>query len=126
MLDGAAGYVREQLRKRRELIPVGMTWTSMFLTDVLVLLGGVLATAQRPAADLPVALAAFAILLVPPALFFVFSVKLGPALLWATWSLAAAVMLFATSTPIHADFAPALLVLMVGAVGTLTNALGGF
>ena len=43
--------------------------------------------------------------------------KLSPALLWLTWSVATAVMLFATSTPIHADFAPALLVLMVGTVG---------
>ena len=46
--------------------------------------------------------------------------------MWATWSVAAAVMLFATSTPIRADFAPALLVLMVGVVGTLTSGVGGF
>jgi signal transduction histidine kinase len=125
MLDSAANHVREQLRQRRELIPVGMTWTSMFLTDVLVLFGGVLATVQRPAADLPVALTAFAILLVPPLLFFFFKIKLNAVMLWLNWSVAAALMLFATSTPIRADFAPALLVLMVGAVGTLTNAAGG-
>ena len=35
-------------------------------------------------------------------------------------------MLFATSTPVRADFAPALLVLMVGGVGTLTSASVGF
>src|SRR5262249_19779208 len=112
-------------RQRSELIPVGITWSSMVIIDALVLVGGVLATLQRPAADLPVALAAYAILLIPPLLFFVFKIKLSPALLWLTWSTAAAIMLFATSTPVRADFAPALLVLMVGAVGTLTNAVGG-
>ena len=98
----------------------------MVVTDALVVLGGILATLQRPASDLPIALAAFAILLVPPVLFFFFKVKLGAAVLWLTWSAAAAAMLFATSTPVHADFAPALLVLMVGAVGTLTNPVVGF
>jgi len=126
MLRAATSYARERLRERRELIPVGITWSSMVITDALVVLGGVLATLQRPASDLPVALAAFAILLVPPLLFFFFKIKLSPALLWLTWSAATAVMLFGTSTPIRADFAPALLVLMVGAVGTLTTAVGGF
>jgi signal transduction histidine kinase len=126
MLRAALAYLREVLRRQSELIPVGITWSSMVIIDALVLLGGVLATLQRPAADLPVALAAFAILLVPPLLFFVFTIKLGPSLLWLAWSAAAAVMLFATSTPVHADFAPALLVLMVGVVGTLSNAVGGF
>jgi signal transduction histidine kinase len=58
-------------------------------------------------------------------MFFFFNMKFSPALLWLTWSAATAVMLFATSTPVRADFAPALLVLMVGTVGTLTNAVGG-
>jgi len=125
MLRAATSYMRERLRERGELIPVGITWSAMIITDALVVLGGVLATLQRPASDLPVALVAFAILLVPPLLFFFFKIKLSPALLWLTWSAATAVMLFGTSTPVRADFAPALLVLMVGAVGTLTTAIGG-
>ena len=126
MLHAARALLRDRLRAQGELIPVGITWSSMVITDGLVIFGGLLATLQRPASDLPAALVAFAILLVPPLLFLFFSIKLGPAVLWVTWSAATAVMLFATSTPIRADFAPALLVLMVGAVGTLTNALGGF
>ena len=126
MLHAARALLRDRLRAQGELIPVGITWSSMVITDGLVIFGGLLATLQRPSADLPVAVIAFAILLVPPLLFLVFSIKLGPGILWITWSAATAVMLFATSTPIRADFAPALLVLMVGAVGTLTNALGGF
>jgi signal transduction histidine kinase len=126
MLRAAQTYLRDRLRQQGELIPVGITWTSMVITDALVALSGLLATLQRAASDLPVALAAFAITLIPPVLFFFFKVKLGPAVLWLTWSAAAAIMLFATSTPVHGDFAPALLVLMVGAVGTLTNGFVGF
>jgi signal transduction histidine kinase len=125
MMHAAVAYLRERLSERGELIPVGITWSSMIITDALVVLGGVVAALQRPASDLPVALVAFAILLVPPLLFFFFEIKLSPALLWLTWSAATAVMLFGTSTPVRADFAPALLVLMVGAVGTLTTAVGG-
>jgi signal transduction histidine kinase len=126
MLRAAASYVRERLRRRGELIPVGITWSFLIITDAIVMLGAVIATLQRPAVDLPVALAALAIAISPQIVFFLFNIKISPVLMWLTWSAATAVMLFATSTPVRADFAPALLVLMVGAVGTLTNALGGF
>jgi len=108
------------------LIPVGITWSFVIVTDTIVLLGSVLATLQRPAADLPAALVAFAIAISPLPLFFFFNMKLSPLLLWVNWSTATAIMLFATSTPVHADFAPALLVLLVGVIGTLTNAVAGF
>jgi signal transduction histidine kinase len=125
MLRTAADHVREQLRRRSELIPVGITWSSMIAVDATVVLGGALATLQRPSADLPVALIAFAIAVSPPVLFFFFNMKLSCPLMWGTWSTAAALMMFATSTPIHADFAPVLLVLMVLAVGTLASVAGG-
>jgi signal transduction histidine kinase len=126
MLHAAANYLREQLRKRTELIPVGITWSSLIAVDATNLLGGVIATLQRPAADLPVALAAFAVAISPTLMFFFFNMKLSCPLMWVTWSTATAMMLFATSTPIHADFAPAWLVLMVLAVATLSSVLGGF
>jgi signal transduction histidine kinase len=126
MLRTAADYVREQLRRRTELMPVGITWPSMIAVDATVVLGGVLATLQRPAADLPVALTAFAIAVLPQVMFFVFNMKLSSMLMWATWSAATALMLFATSTPVRADFGPALLVLMVISVATLSSVLGGF
>jgi signal transduction histidine kinase len=126
MFDAAAGYLREQLRRRSERIPVGITWSFLVITDAIVLVGGGIATLQRPTAELPVALAALVIALSPMLTFFFFNMKFRPVLLWAAWSVTTAVMLFATSTPVRADFAPALLVLMVGTVGTLTNALGGF
>jgi len=126
MSHAAARYLREQLRRRTEVIPVGITWSFVLITDGILLLGGAVAVLQRPPADLPAVLVASAIALSPLMAFFLFNTKFKPALLWVTWSAATAVMLFATSTPIHADFAPALLVLVVGVVGTLTSAVPGF
>ncbi|MEB4212356.1 sensor histidine kinase [Mycobacterium sp. 94-17] len=126
MLRAAVGYLREQLRRRSELLPVGITWAAMIAVDVALLLGGTIGMLQRPHSDLPVALAAFALALSPELAFFAFNMKITPGPLWATWSTATALTLFATSTPIHADFAPALLVLMVLVVATLASVLGGF
>ncbi|OMC30697.1 two-component sensor histidine kinase [Mycobacterium colombiense] len=125
MSRAAVDHLREQLRRRSELLPVGITWTSLIAVDVSLVLGGVIGTLQRPAADLPVALTAFALALSTELAFFVFNMKITPWPLWATWSAATALTLFGTSTPIQADFAPALLVLMVLSVATLASVLGG-
>ena len=125
MFGTAAAYLREQLRRRTELIPVGITWASMIAVDATEVIGGVIATLQRPTADLPVSLTAIAISISPLLTFFFLNTKLSPALMWATWSTATALMLFGTSTPIHADFAPAWLVLMVLAVVALTSVSAG-
>lgn len=125
MLRAAADHLREQLRRRSELLPVGITWTSLIAVDVSLVLGCVIGTLQRPASDLPVSLAAFALALSTELAFFGFNMKITPGPLWATWSAATALTLFGTSTPIQADFAPALLVLMVLTVATLASVLGG-
>lgn len=126
MSHAAANYLREQVRRRSELIPVGITWAALISVDAALVLGGVIGTLQRPAADLPVSLTAFAIALAPSVAFIVFNMKMTPGPLWATWLASSALTLFGTSTPIHADFAPALLVLMVLVVATLASVLGGF
>jgi signal transduction histidine kinase len=126
MLRAAAAYVRERLRERGRLIPLEMPWSFVITTDVIMVVGGVIATLQRPLADLPVALAACAIAASPVVMFFVSGMKFSPALVWVTWSAATAVMLFATSTPIPADCAPLLLVLMAGVVAAQTNVAIGF
>ncbi|WP_055401450.1 MULTISPECIES: sensor histidine kinase [unclassified Mycobacterium] len=125
MLRAAAESVREQFRRRGELIPVGLTWASYLAVDVSHVGGAVIAILQRPSADLPVGLAAFGLSIAPTLVFFFLNTKLSPALMWATWSTATAMMLFGTSTPIHADFAPALLVLMVLSIATLSSIAGG-
>lgn len=121
MLRAATRYVREQLRRRGELIPVGLTWASFIAVDVSHVGGAVIAILQRPIADLPVGLAAFAVSIAPTLVFFFLNTKLSPGLMWATWMTATAMMLFGTSTPIHADFAPALLVLLVLSIATLSS-----
>lgn len=126
MLRSALDYLREQLRRRSELIPVGITWASFLAVDATEVGGGVIAILQRPTRDLPVGLAAFAISVAPSLLFFFFNMKLSPLVMWASWSTASAMMLFATSTPVRADFAPAVLVLMVLSVATLSSIAGGF
>jgi signal transduction histidine kinase len=126
MLRATADHLREQLRRRSELIPVGITWTSLIAVDATELVGGVIATLQRPTADMPVALAAIAVSISPTLFFFFLNMKLKPLVMWATWSTASAMMLFATSTPVHADFAPAFLVLMVLSVATLSSVPAGF
>ncbi|BBZ72762.1 sensor histidine kinase [Mycobacterium paraseoulense] len=126
MLRGATRYAREQFRRRSELIPVGLTWASLLAVDVSHVGGALIAIAQRPSADLPVGLAAFAVSIAPTLVFFFLNTKLSPVLMWATWWTATAMMLFGTSTPIRADFAPALLVLMVLSIATLSSIAGGF
>ncbi|OBH69325.1 two-component sensor histidine kinase [Mycobacterium mantenii] len=125
MVHAAVNFLREQLRRRGELIPVGLTWASFLAVDITHVGGGVIAILQRPTADLPVGLAAFAVSAAPTLVFFFLNTKLSPLLMWASWSTATAMMLFATSTPIRADFAPALLVLLVLSIATLSSIVGG-
>lgn len=125
MLHAAADHLRELLRRRSELIPVGITWAALISVDVALVFGGVIGTLQRPVSDLPVALTAFALALSPSFAFFIFNMKMTPGPLWATWSASSALTLFGTSAPIHADFGPALLVLMVLVVATLASVLVG-
>lgn len=125
MLRAATTYLREQFRRRNALIPVGITWAALITVDATEVVAGVIAILQRPSADLPVALAAFAVCISPTLLFFFLNMKLSPGLMWATWFAASAMMLFGTSTPIHADVAPALIVLMVLSVTTLSSIAGG-
>jgi hypothetical protein len=86
-----------------------------------------IATLQRPTADLPTALTAIATATSPFVLFAVFGLKVTfkAPVLWASGTASTAIFLFATSTPVHADFAPLLLVLTVGVTGALTSMLGG-
>lgn len=111
------------------MVPLGFTWAFVVTVDLTAVGGCVLAAIQRPLADLPAGLIALAVAVVPMAVFFVYGItrKMYEApTLWAAWTAAAAIFLFATSTPVDGDIAPLLLVLMAGAVGSLTGMLAGF
>ena len=129
MLRAATGFVRERVRRRGDLVPLGFTWAFVVAVDVTLIGGCIIATLQRPAADLPAGLIATAVAVVPFLLFLIYGITLKvheAPVLWAAWSAATAIFLFATTAPVGTDFAPLLLVLMVGAVGALTGILGGF
>lgn len=108
------------------MIPLGFTWPFVVTVDATAIGAALVATLQRPTSDLPVALAAIAVTISPLVVFFVSGIDRDKApLLWVAWTAAPALFLFATTAPITADFAPLLLVLMVGAVGSLTQMPGG-
>jgi signal transduction histidine kinase len=128
MLRAVTYFVRERIRRRGELVPLGFTWPFVVTVDATVVAGCVIATLQRPNSDLPAGLAALAVALLPVAVFLGYGLTLkvyeAPAL-WAAWTAAAAIFLFATSTPISGDFAPLLLVLTAGAVGAMSGMFAG-
>ncbi len=72
MVRGVADRLRALVRKRSEQIPMGITWSVLLILDAILIVGGVIATLQRPTGDLPVELVAFLIALLP-ALTFVIS-----------------------------------------------------
>jgi hypothetical protein len=127
MLRAATGYVRERIRQRGELIPLGFNWAFVVTVDVTIVGIVLIATLQRPTADLPAALTATVAAVAPFVLFLVHGIKatFKAPVLWASGTVSTAIFLFATSTPVTADFAPLLLVLTVGVVGSLTNMPGG-
>jgi signal transduction histidine kinase len=125
MRGAVTRWVRDQIRRRAELIPLGYNWSFVVTVDLTMLITGLIAVLQRPATDLTVSLIAFALAVGPLVLFFVSGIKFDARVLWAAGTAATAILLFATSTPIEADFAPLLLVLMVGVVGSLTAIPGG-
>lgn len=126
MLEAATRYVRAWARLQQPRIPGGFSWPFVLTIDVTMLVIGVIATLQRPMSDWPAAVLANAIAIIPWAMFFVLKDHRceGPAI-WAAWTGGSAILLFGTSTPIHGDFAPFLLGLVVGVVGAITSTRGG-
>ncbi|OBK33316.1 two-component sensor histidine kinase [Mycobacterium sp. 1245111.1] len=126
MLGVVSRYVRDRLRARTELIPVGFSWTFVLLVDSTLILIVVAATAQHAnRGDLPAALTAALIAVSPLVLFFALAIKFSPALTWTTSYSAVIIWLFATSTPIKSDVAPVLLALMLGVVAALAPVVYG-
>jgi signal transduction histidine kinase len=128
MLRAATRFVRDRIRRRGEMVPLGFTWAFVITVDASAVALCLVATLQRSAADLPAALIAMAVAVVPIVVFLIWGLTRkmyeAPAL-WAAWTAATAIFLFGTATPVDGDVAPLLLVLMAGAVGSITGLLGG-
>ncbi len=109
------------LRKHAEAIPEQYSWLFVVMMQsamILILIGS---TVQRPRADLPAVAVAALVALGQFGLIKLLGPKFTPAMVALTWWTAAAILLFATSTPVATDFAPLLLVLMMGCVASLTR-----
>lgn len=122
-----AGRILDYLRRRKKkVIPNGFTWIFVVSVDLTMAFIGAVAVFQRPMSDWPVAIAAMAAAISPWIVFVFFDISgfIGAAL-WSAWMVATAMLLFGTSTPVHTDFAPLLLALMVGTVSSLTSFRGG-
>ncbi|MGV9801460.1 sensor histidine kinase [Mycobacterium sp. NPDC003449] len=125
MLGAASHYVQEHARRRGNMIPIGHNWASVVALDATVLGAGVVSVLQRPTADLAVSLLALLLCAAPLPVVYTYGLKFKAPILWAAFTGATAVFLFATSTPIAEDFAPLLMVMMVGEVASLTGMAGG-
>jgi signal transduction histidine kinase len=117
--------VRDQLRRRGQLIPAGFSWSFVILFDAGMVLILVVSIVQRPRADLAMGIVAALVAELPLLLFYLAGFERSPALVWATCWCATVILLFATSTPVKTDFAPLLLALMLGCLGSLVQSLYG-
>ncbi|MGV0811063.1 histidine kinase [Mycolicibacterium boenickei] len=126
MLGSIARGFRAHVRRRGYALPVGYNWAIVLAFDTTVIGAGVVAVLQRPTADLPASLLALVVCTAPFALFYLAGVDFKAPIVWATWTTATAVLLFATATPVSNDFAPLIAVLMVGEVASLAGVWGGF
>lgn len=126
MLGSIARGLRAHVRRRGYALPVGYNWAIVLAFDATVIGAGVVAMLQRPTADFPASLLAVVVCVAPFALFYLSGVDFKAPIVWATWTTATAVLLFATTTPVSNDFAPLIAVLMVGEVASLVGVWGGF
>lgn len=120
MLRVVREYVRDRIRVRTALIPTGFSWTFVILVDTTLILIAIASAVQHGAhGNLPAASLAALIAIAPLALFLFAAIKFSPGVVWVTSCAAVLIWLFGTSTPIGNDFAPMLLTLMLGVVGSL-------
>ncbi|MGB9249604.1 MAG: histidine kinase [Mycobacterium sp.] len=107
--------------RRPDLIPDQYSALFVVLMQLAMVVTLIEATIQRTGADVPAVVIAAIVALSQLALIKIFGPKSIPILVPLTWWTATAILLFAaTPTPVTTDFAPLLLVLMMGCVASLT------
>jgi signal transduction histidine kinase len=125
VVQAVAEYLKACVHRRTELIPLGFSWMFGVFIDVTSVLIVMVATVQRPATDLRMCLLAVVIACAPEIVLFFSGLMFKASLLWVAWMTSASIFLFGTSTPVESDFAPLLLVLMVGTAVALGPVLMG-
>ena len=128
--DTMLGAVQRRLRGyvllKEDRLPGGYSWPFVLTIDVTLAIVLVVAALQRPPDEWWIGAVALVLASLPWVVFVTFNVVVLEAiLLWLAWTAAIALLLFATSTPIEGDFAPVLLSLLTGVVGSVTTLRGG-
>ncbi|BBX19863.1 two-component sensor histidine kinase [Mycolicibacterium duvalii] len=129
MLAAVKRQFRRYLRRKGETMPGGYSWPIVVSIDLTLLLVAVLAILQRPESQWWVGLLGLAVAYSPYLVFFAVDLKAPPAVeafaLALAWMAAISIWLFGMSAPIEGDFAPVLLGLVTGVVGSMTSLRGG-
>lgn len=100
----------------------GFSWPFVVIIDVMLVVVAVIAALQRPSSQWWIGAVAIAVACVPWMVYLLFNVIVMEAIaLWLSWTVCIAILLFATSTPIEGDFAPLLLSLLTGVVGSVAS-----
>ncbi|GJF10755.1 hypothetical protein NGTWS1803_17980 [Mycolicibacterium cyprinidarum] len=103
----------------------GFTWPFIVSIDITLVVVAVIAALQRPSSQWWIGAVAIALACVTWIVLILFNVMVFEATaLWLAWTTCIAILLFATSTPIEGDFAPVLLSVLTGVVGSVASARG--
>lgn len=127
MLAAVKRQFRQYAQLKGDVLPGGFTWPFVISIDVAMVAVSIVAVVQRPTSEWWIGTIAIVVACLPWLIFFAFKVVAFEAFaLLLSWSLGIAILLFATSTPIEGDFAPVLLSMLTGIVGSVTSLRGGF
>ena len=110
-------------------MPGGFSWPFVVSIDLTLLVVSGVALLQRPDSQWGIALIGLAVAYSPYLVFFVLDMTVLPGFealaLGAAWMLAISIWLFGMSVPAEGDFAPMLLGLVTGVIGSMTSIRGG-
>ncbi|MGE2834024.1 sensor histidine kinase [Mycobacterium sp. SMC-4] len=129
MLAAVKRRFRRYVRRKGEMMPGGFSWRIVVSIDVTLWAVAVVALLQRPASQWWIGVLGLVVAYAPYIAFFMLDVTVEPPFeafaLGLAWMVAISVWLFAMSAPIEGDFAPVLLGLVTGVIGSMTSLRGG-
>lgn len=126
MLAAVQRRYRQYVLRKGDELPGGFSWPFIVSIDIALVVVAVVAALQRPMSQWGIAAVAVVVACLPWGVFLVFDVVAYEAFaLWLSWMVGTAILLFGTATPIEGDFAPVLLSMLTGVVGSVTTLRGG-
>lgn len=129
MLAAVKRRFRRYVRLKSEMVPGGFSWRIVVSIDVTLWTVAVVALLQRPASQWWIGVIGLVVAYAPYIVFFVLDLTVRPGTeavgLGFAWMLAISIWLFGMSAPISGDFAPVLLGLVTGVIGSMTSFRGG-